>query len=96
MEVRGKHRKETRVPPEYSLDTHPLEPIKSERRLQGGYAAGDRIYHLFCGAGIILSIAPEQTIFQFSTGLVTIPTIFAHVLLTPERGVELDQAQDQH
>ena len=81
MEVKGKHRSDTSATSKYTLDRNPLPPIKSERRLSEGFAAGDRIYHAVFGPGIILSISRTETIFQFNTGLRSFPTAKAHLHL---------------
>jgi hypothetical protein len=83
MEVKGKHLDRRRVP-KYALDRTPLEPIRSDRRLPGGYAAGDRVAHGCFGVGVILSISPTATIFQFNSGLKSVPTLSAYQQLRNE------------
>ncbi|MBS1856134.1 MAG: hypothetical protein JST11_12265 [Acidobacteria bacterium] len=85
MDVKGKHRGGGSATSAYALDRNPLHPVKSNRRLSGGFAAGDRIYHPVFGPGIILSIARAETILQFNTGLRSFPTVSAHLLLERRR-----------
>jgi hypothetical protein len=82
MLVRGERRRDKREASAFALNAEPLNPIRSERRLKYGFAAGDTVLHHLFGVGLILSIAPQETIFQYNSGLRSAPTRNAHLNLS--------------
>lgn len=81
MLMRGAPRREEMKPSAFAL-SEPLYPIRSDRRLKFGFAAGDIVRHNSFGLGLILSIAPQETILQFDSGLRSVPTRNAHLNLS--------------
>jgi len=84
MLVRGAPRRQEIKPSAFALN-EPLYPIRSDRRLKFGFAAGDFVWHSSFGLGLILSVAPQETILQFlqfDCGLRSVPTRNAHLNLS--------------
>jgi hypothetical protein len=84
MEVKGEHTNQKRQPTKASLQIAALQPAVSLRRLDGGFAAGDRIRHDVSGPGVILSVARSETIFRLNTGLRSIRPKRAHHYLVKD------------
>ena len=82
MLVKGAFKRDEGKPSAFALNAEPLQPVRSERRLKGGFSAGDFVWHDLFGIGLILSVAPQEAIFQFNCGLRSAPTRNAHLNLS--------------